>query len=135
MNLRLNYMRNYNNNDLSYVLGNYQDTEHFSPSSAPDEIHFTAPEGKYFKEWNTERDGNGDTYYANLYYEIFEYPEPEENTDYTKINLYAIWDDIRVYYVTNVELAAIANQIRELSFLRVPIQWPNGFIDNITMPK
>ena len=135
MNLRLNYMRNHNNNDLSYVLGNYQETDDFSPSSVPDDIHFTVPEGKYFKEWNTERDGSGNTYYPNIWYELEEYPEPAENTDYSKVNLYAIWEDIKTYYVTNAELTILANEIRHLHNQTGSLEWPNGFVNNLKSPK
>lgn len=47
---------------------------------------FTAPENKSFKEWNTQKDGNGTAYAAGSAFKM-----PEED-----VVLYAVWEDVKV---------------------------------------
>ena len=84
------------------------------------EIPLAAPTGKEFKEWNSSRDGNGDSYSVG-------------DTASPGYTYYAIWQDTDTidYLTNNLELASVAAAIRSKGGTLAPLTYPNGFVDAI----
>ena len=81
-------------------------------------------DGHIFKEWNTKRDGTGNTIGYNI-------PLPAG----TDQNVYAIWEKDNIYAVKASELISIADGVRnKLDDFGAKITFPSGFVnalDNI----
>jgi len=86
------------------------------------DLGWTAPSGKRFKEWNIYRDGTGGAC------------TPGEDTGESHesvYTVYAIWEDIIPYLVTDEELVSVADAIREKGGTSALLSWPTQYVEAI----
>lgn len=113
--VQFSYYRNYNSTDATYS----NDISPCQQLKTVDEIGWSAPSGKVFKEWNISRDGTGESFSPGSSYEY-------------ATNLYAIWEDAAIdYLTTDQEIASIANAIRTKGGTSSSLVYPDGFVSAI----
>lgn len=109
--------RNYSDDDSIYKTISYE-----AQPTLPNifQIEIAAPVGKEFKEWNDQKDGNGDSYSVG------------DSATVGKA-YYAIWQNATVvdYLTNNVELGSIANAIRSKGGTYATLTYPDDFVDAI----
>lgn len=112
----INLYRNYTESDTVYS-NRYSDGQAI-PSV--ETIGWDSPSGKVFKEWNSSRDGSGDSYQPGEY-------------QYAHNMLYVIWEEESQidYLTTNTELTSIANAIRTKGGTSASLVYPAGFVTAI----
>lgn len=111
------YYRNYNENDSTHILVS-SETSSVVVNYDHSSLNFSAPEGKVFKEWNSARNGSGNSYSVGA--------------SSLPSSLYAVWEDAPItYYVTETELTSVANAIRTKGDTSAALTWPDGFVDAI----
>lgn len=108
----ITYHRNYNSSDST------TQTYNSSELVSPETLGFTAPTGYEFKEWNTFREGNGESYSIG--------------DAYPTTVAFAIWEEIITdYLVTASELTSVANAIRTKGGTSSSLSFPSGFVSAI----
>lgn len=109
------YYRNYNSTDTTFYIGSGG-----NPLATVDELGWSAPSGKVFKEWNTLSDETGTSFSPGSYNE-------------NGYNLYAIWEvPVSIdYLTTDQELTSVANAIRTKGGTSASLVYPTGFVSAI----
>lgn len=110
--------RNYSETDVTDVAA----IAEYQTFKTPEERGFDPPEGKAFKEWNSQSDGSGTSY------------SPDDTIPKTYSTYYAIWEEIPepIKYLTNDQsLTAVANAIRAKGGTSAQLVYPAGFVSAI----
>lgn len=105
--------RNYNSSDTTY-----QTVQLGTANPYPQPL-WDPPEGYTFLEWNTARDGTGDSRQAGQAFDGIE-------------TFYAIWYIPPKYYsVKTSDLIALVDAINAQNNTTAQLEWPQGYIDAI----